>query len=138
MDFWVDLIATGNLPTILIVGIILVLTGGVGTSIVTGVFAGRRGVKGDALQKEQNAINGLGALTEGQQGFIDRIAKQLENTKAEAKAEVALLKAENEKNYSILEAKFDREVQYSNNLIVLLAQNGIAAPQRPELEYDDS
>lgn len=138
MDFWVELLASGNLPNLLIIIAIAIVTGGTGAAIVSAVSANRRGIKGDALVKEQNAINGLGTLTEGQQGFITQITAQLATVKAESEARVKDLKKELDAKNLVLSRRIDSELQYSNSLIVLLAQHGIPAPPRPlVLETDD-
>lgn len=131
MDFWVDLIASGNLVTLIIVLLIAIVTGGVGVSIVSGIFASRRGVKGDAIAKENTALSGLGTLTEGQQGFIEILNNALETQKAESAAALHQAKLEATQQVAALKHEFERELAYSNALIVLLAQNGISAPPRP-------
>jgi hypothetical protein len=138
MEFWVELLASGNLPNLLIIVAIAIVTGGTGAAIVSGVVASRRGIKGDALVKEQNAINGLGTLTEGQQGFITQITAQLATVEAKAENRIKELKKELEAKNLVLSHRIDSELQYSNSLIVLLAQHGIPAPPRPlVLEIDD-
>lgn len=120
MEIWLDLIKSGDIPTILILLVIALLTGGVAVALINGFVASRRGVKGDALQKENNAISGLGTLTEGQQGFIDALQQNFNEYKAEM-----------ETKFAKLELRLDLEIAYNNMLITQLITAQIAPIQRP-------
>lgn len=138
MEFWLDLLASGNIVNILILVVSAIIIGGTGAAIVNAISTHRRGIRGDALTKDQLAIDGLGTLTEGQHGFITQITAQLATVKTEAREELAKVKQDSDLKYNLLSNRFDAEIQYSNTLIVLLAQNGIPAPPRPPvLETDD-
>lgn len=120
MNDWVDLVASGDITTILIVLAVLLVTGGLGASVVTGFVASRRGVKGDALAKESNAISGLGKLTDGQDAFITQLRTEFDSYK----------KTTDDK-LNELETRLNNEVEYSNTLVALLIEKGIAPIPRP-------
>lgn len=117
---WAELVASGDLPTILIVVVLVIITGGVGAAIVNGITASRRGIKGDALVKEQNGIEGLGKLADSQGAYIETLEKRLDKVEADFN-----MKVEN------LERKLESEVAYSNILINVLSENTIPIPPRP-------
>lgn len=117
---WISLFENGDVAQVLIVAVLVIITGGVGAAIATGIFASRRGVKGDALVKEQNGINGLDKLTNAQGNYIDRLEKRINEMEQDFNEKI-----EN------LEAKLHDEVAYSNLLINTLSENTIPIPPRP-------
>jgi len=131
MPNWFDLIVEGNIAAIIISFILVALTGAVGASIVNGIYASRRGVRGDALVKEQNGITGLGKLADSQGEYIDRLEKRLSEVETSAKEQIAELRTEFEAKVDELETKLFIEVEYSNVLISALSENTIPIPPRP-------
>jgi len=128
---WPSLLASGNVPAIVVTIILVLLTGAVGAAIVNGLYASRRGVRGDALVKEQNGIAGLGKLTDSQGEYIDRLEKRLNELETESKAQITELRTEFEAKVNELESKLFIEVEYSNVLITVLSENTIPIPPRP-------
>ena len=118
---WISLLSKGDPVLIIIVIVLILITGGAGQSVVSGIMANRRGVKGDALVKEQNGINGLGMLTERQDSYIEtletRINKMEENFNSKVEE---------------LEKRLEAEIDYSNSLINTLSENTIPIPPRPK------
>lgn len=114
---WSELLANGDIITVLIVIVILIITGGVGAAIVSAVSASKRGVKGDALVREQNGIEGLSKLTEGQAGYITTLENRIDDY------EIRLTK---------LEGRLQDELDYSNLLIRTLSENTVPIPPRPK------
>lgn len=114
---WVNVLATGNPLTIIIVVILALMTGGLGASVVNGIVASKRGVKGDALAKEQNGISGLTALSNAQDKYLSRLDAEVEALKLEIQQ---------------VKVELNGEVQYSNALAAILRKNNIPVPDRPE------
>lgn len=102
--------------TLIIFVVILIVTGGVGSSYVTGRMASKRGVQGDALVKEQNGIEGLTNLGTLQGTYIATLTQQIKDLS---------------EKFDDLERKFDAEVEYSNLLINTLSENTVPIPPRP-------
>lgn len=130
MQEWIDLLASGNIVTILIIVLILIVTGGVGAAIVNAVTASRRGVKGDALVRESNGITGLSKLTEGQDAFIETLRAEL----AQLKTDTDAYKTATNKQIENLKSRFDAEVAYSNELIAQLIDAKLVPVPRPPTE----
>lgn len=113
---WINvIIEQGDLPTALVVVAVLLLTGGVGASIVNGISASRRGIKGDALVQEQNGIDGLSKLSNAQDVAIKRLDGQVSTLTARLEAMERELRAERE---------------FSNKQIALLIKHGIPPAPR--------
>lgn len=116
MPDWGKLLANGDFVTLLVIFAIVFALGGGGAAVVTGISARARGIRGDALVKEQNGITGLGKLADSQGEYIDRLEKRIEG----------------------LESRFTAEVEYSNLLILTLSSNDVPIPPRPPLKKDDA
>ena len=112
---WAKIVASGDLPTILVLIVIAVVVGGGAVALINGWYASKRGVKGDALIKEQNGITGLTNLSEQQGEFITTM-----------RDEIAGLK----KDMGELRKELHTEIAYSNGLINLLSRNNIPIPPR--------
>lgn len=121
---WTELIATGDLATILVVIVLILVSGGVGAAVVNGISASRRGVKGDALINTQNGINGLSKLTEGQASYITTLENRINKME----------ESFNEKVDTLLQ-KLESEIDYSNLLITTLSENTIPIPPRRYRRY---
>lgn len=117
---WISVaLAAGDIPTIVITAILLIMTGGGAVAIINGFVASRRGVKGDALVKEQNSISGLGKLTEGQDAFITQLRDELETYKAKT-----------DQRISQLETDLRTEIKHSANLTQQLIEHNIVPVPR--------
>jgi len=119
---WVSVVlANGDLASLIISAILLVITGGVGVAIVNGIVASRRGVRGDALAKEQNSINGLGKLTDGQDAFITQLRDELETYRTETNRRI-----------SDLEKALKTEIRHSGDLTKQLIEHNIVPIPRTD------
>jgi len=117
---WISLLQQGDVVQLLIVLLLVLVTGGTGAAIVSAITTSRRGVKGDALVKEQNGISGLDKLTNAQGNYIDRLEKRIDEMEQEFNEKI-----------TNLENKLHNEVAYSNLLINTLSENTIPIPPRP-------
>lgn len=124
---WISLLATGDLTTIIIVAVLVIVSGGVGAAIVNGITASKRGIRGDALIKEQNGIEGMGKLTEAQGAYIETLEDRIEKIGAESAQREGRLSA----RVDALEQRLEAEMAYSNLLISTLSENTIPIPPRP-------
>ena len=115
IDWLKDLFIRGDVFGIIFVIVVLVITGGVGKSLVDNWAARGRGIKGDALVKEQNGIDGLNKLTIAQGTIIERLDEQ-----------VTILT----KRVDEISEKLEHEVEYSNANVALLIENGITPVPR--------
>tara|TARA_R110002051_G_scaffold1853_1_gene10134 strand:- start:2733 stop:3158 length:426 start_codon:yes stop_codon:yes gene_type:complete len=114
--------------------IFLFISGGALAAVVNAISASRRGVKGDALQKEVNAVAGFDSLTAALQKDHARISgenaelrERLDKLETSTFAQIESLKRE------ILHWREEAEwaVEYSNILIRTLHENTIEIPPRP-------
>lgn len=113
---WSELLASGDILATLIIVVICIITGGVGAAIVSAVGASRRGVKGDALVREQNGIEGLSKLADGQAGYITTLENRVERVELDVVE---------------LTRQLHSEIEYSNLLIRTLSEKNIPIPSRP-------
>ena len=119
---WISVaLANGDITTLVITAILLVMTGGGAVAIINGFVASRRGVKGDALVKEQNSISGLGKLTEGQDSFITQLRDELETYKRETNARI-----------TELETALKTEIRHTANLTQQLIEHNIVPVPRTD------
>ena len=114
-------LGVGGIITLIIISVV---TGGVGAAIVQGLFASKRGVKGDALVKEKNALDGYHTLSEVQQALMKDLVSRLE------KAETNISNMDT--HIDELTKSLTHEIQYQNLLIWTLHENTIEVPARPE------
>jgi len=114
-------LGVGGIITLIIISVV---TGGVGAAIVQGLFASKRGVKGDALAKEKNALDGYHTLSEVQQALMKDLVSRLE------KAETNISNMDT--HIDELTKSLTHEIQYQNLLIWTLHENTIEVPARPE------
>ena len=112
---WAKVVANGDLPTILILVVIAVVVGGGAVALINGWYASKRGVKGDALIKEQNGITGLTNLSEQQGEFITTMRDEITNLK---------------RDMADMRKELHAEIAYSNSLINLLSKNNVPVPPR--------
>lgn len=117
-----NLVANGDWLTIVIIIVILIITGGVGKSIIDSRGASKRGIKGDALVKEQNGIEGLTNLGNLQDAFITKL--QAQNNSQQEQINELSYKVDN------IATKLEEEISYSNLLIQTLSDNTIPIPPR--------
>jgi len=115
-----DFIESGNYTGLIILGIFALVTGGMGAAVVNAIAASRRGIKGDALQKDANAVEGFGALAEALQKDNQSLRERLDNFEKETAARIQELEAE------VVEL-----LGYNNLLIHTLNENTIEIPPRP-------
>ncbi len=108
--------------------LIAVATGGVGAAIVNAIVTSRRGIRGDALTKEQNGITGLSNLADRQDNFIKSLEARIEATETELEA----VTKEFTEKLSDLTKKLAAEIEYSNSLMVTLNSHNIPIPPRKE------
>lgn len=111
MTDWANLIAAGDLPTLLVGLLIVLVTGGLGSTIVNSIAASRRGIRGDAISKEQTGIDGLSKLSSAQDVAIHRLDGQI--IKATERIEA-------------LERRLQAEIEYSNANITHMLSLGVA------------
>ena len=117
---WISVaLADGDFLTLIITAILLLATGGGGVALINVFGASRRGIKGDALVKEQNSISGLGKLTEGQDAFITQLRDELDTYKAETNQRI-----------SQLEIDLRAEIKHSANLTQQLIEHNIVPVPR--------
>ena len=114
-------LGVGGIITLIIISVV---TGGVGAAIVQGLFASKRGVKGDALVKEKNVLDGYHTLSEVQQALMKDLVSRLE------KAETNISNMDT--HIDELTKSLTHEIQYQNLLIWTLHENTIEVPARPE------
>jgi len=119
-----ELVAAGGITSWIALIIVSLVTGGVGAAIVQGFFASKRGVKGDALVKEKNVLDGYHSLSEVQQELMKDLVSRLD------KAETNIEKMDT--HIGELTKNLSHEIQYQNLLIFTLHENTIEVPQRPE------
>jgi len=115
-----EFIETGNYTSIIILGIVALITGGTGAAVVNAIAASRRGIKGDALQKDANAVEGFNLLAASLQKDNVDLRLRLDKFEKETAARIAELEAE------VVEL-----MGYNNLLIHTLNENTIEIPPRP-------
>jgi hypothetical protein len=118
---WINALAEVDPLTVIFSFVTVILTGGIGAAIVGAISANRRGIKGDALVREQNGIEGLGKLTDAQGAYIDKLEKRLDEVEKDFKIQL-----------SAISAKLTREIKYSNTLIKTLSAHNVPIPARPD------
>lgn len=115
-----DLIETGNYTGLIMLVIFALVTGGTGAAVVNAVAASRRGIKGDALQNDANAIEGFNHLAAALQQDNEALRKRLDKFEADTAEHIADLKRE------IVE-----HMEYNSILVRTLVENTIEVPPRP-------
>ena len=115
-----DFIESGNYTGLIILGIFALVTGGMGAAVVNAIAASRRGIKGDALQKDANAVEGFNLLAASLQKDNVDLRLRLDKFEKETAARIAELEAE------VVEL-----MGYNNLLIHTLNENTIEIPPRP-------
>jgi hypothetical protein len=103
---WVGLVITA---------LISAITGASGASLISGIFATKRGVKGDELKREENGTNRFNAIFAAQ----DTLIKQLTGDVNALKLEVGNIRRE-----------VHLEVAYNRVLTELLDEHTIEVPPR--------
>lgn len=133
MEFWSELVASGDIVNLLAVLIIVIATGGVGAAIVNGISTNRRGVRGDALVREQNGITGLDTLTKAQAAELERVAEQRKADKDEAQKNLEKVEEKLNARIDELEEDLRREAAYVTALVEQLITHQLAPVPRPPI-----
>lgn len=128
---WADLVANGDIISILLILAMGLLTGGVITAIINNHAAKKRGISADAIQKEQNGISGLGELATAQDRELRRLADEAKQDKLDHRQEIADLKLEFNEQLDELREELKNEISYSNSLITQLIKANISPVSRP-------
>ena len=123
---WANLVASGDWVSILLFLIMGLITGGVVNSLIESHRAKKRGIAGDAIQKEQNNTSEFDTLTGAQKGFITELRDELNNVKNELKE----YKKETTARIDALQEELEEEREYSNGLIGILIEHQAPIPAR--------
>lgn len=120
---WISLLDAGNPLQLIVILIIALLVGGGANAAIQSFTASRRGVKGDALVKEQNGIDGLNKLSIQQAAALERQEKAI--TKLEERVD------ELEEKLNEVTEEHSKETEYNSMLKLQLIQNGLTPLARP-------
>lgn len=115
MTDWANLLASGDITTILIGLLVVFVTGGLGSTIVSSLAARSRGIRGDTIAKDQTGIEGLSKLSEAQDKAMRRLDDKIHKA---------------EERIDDLNLRLMEEIAYSNLNIALMIENGIPPAAR--------
>jgi hypothetical protein len=105
-----------------ITALISLVTGAAGAQLIAGMFASKRGVKGDELKREENSTARFNAIFAAQDVMINKQGKQVETLMEQ----VGSLKSE----MTGIQRQLMAGENYTRRLIALLDEHTIEPPPR--------